>query len=70
MPFAAPGTQKVELVRSGATQVSATSPVPIAAGPVTLFNYDVATAYAESGFTGTPSAGPSLMPMRSAVAAR
>ena len=46
MPFAV-GTQKIELVRNGATQLSATSTIPITLGPVTLFNYNVATTYAE-----------------------
>jgi hypothetical protein len=46
MPFAA-GTQKIELVRNSATQLSATSAIQITLGPVTLFNYNVATAYAE-----------------------
>jgi NPCBM/NEW2 domain/Glycosyl hydrolase family 71 len=46
MPFAA-GTQKIELVRNGATQLSAISAIPITLGPVTLFNYNVATTYAE-----------------------
>jgi len=47
MPFST-GSQKVELVRSGATQLSATSAIQITAGPVSLFNYDIATAYAQS----------------------
>jgi hypothetical protein len=46
MPFAA-GNQKIELVRNGATQLSATSAIQITLGPVTLFNYNVATTYAE-----------------------
>jgi hypothetical protein len=46
MPFSA-GIQMIELVRNGATQLSATSPIPITLGPVTLFNYNVATTYAE-----------------------
>jgi hypothetical protein len=46
MPFAA-GTQRIELVRNGATQLSATSAIPVTLGPVTLFNYNVATTYAE-----------------------
>jgi hypothetical protein len=46
MPFAA-GLQKIELVRNGATQLSATSAIPVTLGPVTLFNYNVATTYAE-----------------------
>jgi hypothetical protein len=46
MPFAA-GTQRIELVRSGATQLSATSAIPITLGAVTLFNYNVETTYAE-----------------------
>jgi hypothetical protein len=46
MPFA-PGTQKIELLRNDATQLSATSSIPITLGLVTLFNYNVATAYAE-----------------------
>ncbi|CAN5874449.1 hypothetical protein BH18ACT11_BH18ACT11_00850 [soil metagenome] len=46
MPFAA-GTQKIELVRNGATQLSATSAIQITLGLVTLFNYNVATTYAE-----------------------
>lgn len=46
MPFAA-GTQKIDLVRSGATLLSATSALPITFNPVTLFNYNVVTAYAE-----------------------
>jgi hypothetical protein len=46
MPFAV-GIQKIELVRNGATQLSATSAIPITLGPVTLFNYNVATTYAE-----------------------
>jgi hypothetical protein len=46
MPFAV-GIQKIELVRNGATQLSATSAIPITLGPVTLFNFNVATTYAE-----------------------
>jgi glucan endo-1,3-alpha-glucosidase len=46
MPFAA-GTQKIELVRNGATQLSATSAIQITLGLVTLFNYNVATTYNE-----------------------
>lgn len=46
MPFSA-GSQKIELVRSGATTLSATSAIQITFSPVTLFNFNVATAYAE-----------------------
>ena len=46
MPFSS-GTQKIDLVRSGATALSATSALQITFNPVTLFNYNVATAYAE-----------------------
>jgi hypothetical protein len=45
-PLAA-GTQEIELVRNGATQLLAISAIPITPGPVTLFNYNVATTYAE-----------------------
>jgi glucan endo-1,3-alpha-glucosidase len=46
MPFAS-GTQKIDLLRSGATQVSATSPIQVTTSPVALFNYNVATSHAE-----------------------
>ena len=46
MPFAA-GTQKIELVRKAVTQLSATSAVKVTFSPVSLFNYNVATADAE-----------------------
>ena len=46
MPFAA-GTQKVELLRSNTVELTATSAIQVTTGPVSLFNFNVATAYAE-----------------------
>jgi hypothetical protein len=47
MPFNS-GVQKIELVRNSAVVLSATSEVSISSSPASLFNYNVATAYAPS----------------------
>jgi hypothetical protein len=47
MPFNS-GVQKIELVRNSAVVLSATSEVSISSSPASLFNYNVATAYAQS----------------------
>ena len=47
MPFNG-GVQKIELVRNSAVVLSATSEVSISSSPASLFNYNVATAYAPS----------------------
>jgi hypothetical protein len=46
MPFAA-GTQKLELLRGGTVVLTATSARQLISGPVSLFNYNYQTAYAE-----------------------
>ena len=47
MPFNS-GVQKLELVRNSAVVLSATSEVSISSSPARLFNYNVATAHAQS----------------------
>jgi hypothetical protein len=46
MPFNS-GVQKIVLVRNAAVVLSATSGVSISSSPASLFNYNVATAYAQ-----------------------
>lgn len=46
MPFNA-GTQSISLARGGTQSLSATSSVQVTLGPVTLFNFNVNTAYAQ-----------------------
>jgi hypothetical protein len=45
MPFAA-GSQSMRLARGGRTLLNATSPSRVQSGAVSLFNYNVQTAYA------------------------